>query len=332
MFYEYALEPSLLSNWKDFRYFTERCGWYEGRLIARYPKRWKRLVYDSLRGCGEIERKRIEERLRGINAKLVKRVNAQYDGEQTWLGNAVAEHGRKPFHAILAVANPTAHPDVLLGDDVDEARWNVSGEPVLRLPAEFAAQIALLLRASHTVAFIDPHFAPTAKRFTAVFEAFLSVVFDASSGGRPPEVQLHVGIKYLDIADEVERKQAESRVVHHRIAELQKYLPSVIPSGEKVTASVWKEKDGGDKLHNRYVLTDVGGVSFGIGLDSAEEGVHTKQGGGGATARDDAKGTTSEREDIQRLEESKRAFRWQQYIGSSPAFLLLGRAEIIGTG
>jgi hypothetical protein len=26
MLYEYALEPALLNNWKDFRYFTEKFG------------------------------------------------------------------------------------------------------------------------------------------------------------------------------------------------------------------------------------------------------------------------------------------------------------------
>jgi hypothetical protein len=48
MFYEYALKPSLLNNWKDFRYFTEKFGIAQGRLISRYPKRWKRMVYESL--------------------------------------------------------------------------------------------------------------------------------------------------------------------------------------------------------------------------------------------------------------------------------------------
>jgi hypothetical protein len=42
------LKPSLLNNWKDFRYFTEKFGIAQGRLISRYPKRWKRMVYESL--------------------------------------------------------------------------------------------------------------------------------------------------------------------------------------------------------------------------------------------------------------------------------------------
>ena len=65
MLYEYALEPDLLNNWKDFRYFTEKFGVSRGRLLSPFPKRWKRLVYESLANCGEIERKRIEEGFTG---------------------------------------------------------------------------------------------------------------------------------------------------------------------------------------------------------------------------------------------------------------------------
>ena len=32
------------------------------------------------------------------------------------------------------------------------------------------------------------------------------------------------------------------------------------------------EKPRGEKLHNRYILTDLGGVFFGIGLDDGDEG------------------------------------------------------------
>ena len=72
MLYEYARRADLLSNWKDFRYFTEKFGVSRGRLLSRFPKRWKRLVYESLANCGEIERKRIEEGLHRLDDRLVR--------------------------------------------------------------------------------------------------------------------------------------------------------------------------------------------------------------------------------------------------------------------
>jgi hypothetical protein len=57
---------------------------------------------------------------------------------------------------------------------------------------------------------------------------------------------------------------------------------------------VWRERDGGQEIHNRYILTNHGGVSLGAGLSP----------------------TASERdtfEDIARLSESARKKRWSQY-------------------
>jgi hypothetical protein len=120
MFYEYALKPSLLNNWKDFRYFTEKFGIAQGRLISRYPKRWKRMVYESLANCGEIERARIVEGLNRLDNRLLKR-RYEWDPQRDWFTNAEAEHCRRPFRAILARSNPNQRDFVLEGDCVDES-------------------------------------------------------------------------------------------------------------------------------------------------------------------------------------------------------------------
>ncbi len=47
MVYEYALEPELVATWgnrQDFRYFVEKFGLGQPRIVSRYPKPWKRLV------------------------------------------------------------------------------------------------------------------------------------------------------------------------------------------------------------------------------------------------------------------------------------------------
>src|SRR5438046_1918701 len=44
------------------------------------------------------------------------------------------------------------------------------------------------------------------------------------------------------------------------------------PPGAVVHIRILSQIAGGEKLHNRYVLTDYGGVVFGVGLDSGEPG------------------------------------------------------------
>ena len=72
MIYEYAVDPALLCDKERFRYLVENFGVHKGRLISRYPKRWKRLVYKGVAELSEMQRKWIEERLATIDWSLGK--------------------------------------------------------------------------------------------------------------------------------------------------------------------------------------------------------------------------------------------------------------------
>ena len=51
---------------------------------------------------------------------------------------------------------------------------------------------------------------------------------------------------------------------------VKKTLPIIIPQGVQLRIVRWKEKAGGDKLHNRYILSERGGLRFGNGLHEAD--------------------------------------------------------------
>ena len=73
-----------------------------------------------------------------------------------------------------------------------------------------------------------------------------------------------------------------------------------------------RERDGGERLHNRYILTDLGGVIFGVGLDEGDEG---------------------SMDDIHLLARTQYDERWRQYGSEAPAFDRPERAITIkGTG
>jgi hypothetical protein len=55
----------------------------------------------------------------------------------------------------------------------------------------------------------------------------------------------------------------------------------------------WEQRDGGDLVHNRYVLTDLGGVSFGVGIEAGRAG---------------------ETDDLQLLAPATYVLRWAQYV------------------
>jgi hypothetical protein len=61
------------------------------------------------------------------------------------------------------------------------------------------------------------------------------------------------------------------------------------------------------------VLTDLGGVSFGTGLDKSDQGM-------------------TETDDLLRLDENIYKFRWEQYASANPAFdLVIKPVEIKGS-
>ncbi len=122
MIHEYALEPELVASWVNRgvgRYFIEKFGLGQPRIVSRYPRRWKRLVWGAFASDNDVERKRMEELLERLSETMVKRRDGRWDASAPWLDNAQDEHSRVPFHAILARSNPRAHPQVLIAEELD---------------------------------------------------------------------------------------------------------------------------------------------------------------------------------------------------------------------
>ena len=82
--------------------------------------------------------------------------------------------------------------------------------------------------------------------------------------------------------------------------ECQKRLPRILPRGQEVTICRLSERPGGQELHNRYILTEHGGVAFGTGLDE--------------------KGRAKTTDDLTLLDRNLYRLRWDQYTSDQPAF------------
>lgn len=254
MIKEYALDPLLLRDWKDLRYFLEMMGASQGRLISRYPKRWKALVYEGLSTeIGDTERKRIEEKLATMDDKLFPR-RGGWNHEVGWLENAEAEHTRAPFASILSYDNPRNNPSVLLGDEISDSctAWAATTQvEIHRDPESMAEAISPLLRNSREIFFVDPHFTPTTRRYTSTLAAFLAK--NTRGGLALPRIQY-----FCKINGDPEPFSRNC------IMELPRY----VPKGLALEVVLLKEKIGGEKFHDRFILTDRWGVQFSVGLDS----------------------------------------------------------------
>jgi hypothetical protein len=154
-----------------------------------------------------------------------------------------------------------------------------------------------MLRLADVIIFVDPYFRPGRLQNRRPLEAFLHAVVNGRPIDTPSRVEFHTSLKYENAPSlEFFRTECERR------------LPRCVPEGIRLTIRVLKQKAGGDLLHNRYVLTDVGGLKFGVGLDEGADG---------------------ETDDVSLLDRAEYERRWAQYAGDSIAFDVEGaRVEI----
>ena len=275
MIHEYALEPELVAGWhnsSDYRYFIEqfgfnRSGTATGRVVAHYPKKWEKRVWDAFSAnSGQSansfdSRRRIETFLRGIKETLVRRPNIRWDDQRPWLENAEQENTRRPFHAILARDNPRDNFQVVRGDDEladnPPPLWRVHPETTVSRQAKaMATHLEPMLRCATKIFFVDPHFRASESRFRNPLREFLRIICD---GSRTVTLEYHASASY-----------ANAPSWDHFLRECQDHLPRLIPRGFKLTVRRWKNRTGGQRSHNRYILTDIGGVLFGHGLDEGD--------------------------------------------------------------
>ena len=212
-----------------------------------------------------MEKKRLNRMLRQLKARMVKRAQFVWDDTKNWLDNVEDEHIRWPFHAVLARENHCQREYVVCEDDVldDKAKdWEAPSTVIVQRYANKMAEcVAPMLRCATKILFIDPYFRANhdgdqhKDRHKKTLATFLRTV-----GARASQIKIE-----LHTATQGEPPDWETFR-----QECKEHLPSAVPPGATLTVHRWKNKV--EKLHNRYILTDIGGVLFGTGLDEGAPG------------------------------------------------------------
>lgn len=299
MLKEFALEPRILSSWSQFRLVLAYFGISKGRLISRYPSKWKKQVREALNDAadlGDVDRTRIIERLRSIDSMMITRQPEWNDGLD-WLENAEAEDARRPFDAIIASDNPRGYFRTLRFNELDESDplFAQSFErDVVRTPDQFARAVAPLIRASAELIFQDPYFNPTSPRTARIIGQLIFLCLNQPRQEPLRRIEFHTA--YEEVRGFYEAAQRE--------------LPRFIPAGLTLRIVRWRRRPDGDGLHNRYVLTDRGGVKFPWGLLGDNQ---------------------RESDDINLMAPSTHEKRWSHLTGDSPEFEFIDEAFLLGT-
>lgn len=133
-----------------------------------------------------------------------------------------------------------------------------------------AAALAPLLNAARKIIFVDPYFDPAEERYTGTFTAFLNAVYSKPARTRPAVIELYTNLSERRSNSSGQKSAYDRGVFQSRCKQ---FLEQRLPSGERIKIIYLKEKrQNGERLHNRYILTNLGGVSFPGGLDQQNKG------------------------------------------------------------
>lgn len=293
MIHAFALEPKVVATWgrrEEFRFIHDKFGPGTPRVLLELPgfPDWKNAVYSAAAelDLSEKDWKRLEEVFRIFSEHRCRRAAAVYADVLTWLENAEREHARHAFRAIVAIENPRRHAAVVVGDDLGLPKAKLWACATAATPPRSANDLATALAAMlvncRELHLVDPHFGLENTRYRDVLESLIGVL--ASHAISLDVIRVHCS----DKAELGFFEQAASK------------MAARLPAGYSVEFVRWKQKeDGGEKFHNRYVLTDLGGVSLGVGLDAGKPG---------------------ETDDVQLLSRPTYDLRWSQYVGINGAF------------
>jgi hypothetical protein len=171
----FAIEPEAINNWQDLRYTLEKFGYSKGLLIARYPKTWMRLVMEACRsrGVGDIELKRIEEKLHSAKDDRLVRVGLPYEGSG-WLESVNSEAVLSQLSAVL-VRNQVGLDKFHRIDDAHENLFENRRDFCVKRNANALAEVAkYVLVVSDQVVLVDPYF-QSRRKCIKVLNAMLSI-------------------------------------------------------------------------------------------------------------------------------------------------------------
>ena len=262
MLQEYALEPIVLDNWKDFRFFTSIFGPDKGRMISRFPAKWKDIVYkicSESNGFRELELGRVQiilsEQVYGFERKFV-RSSRYYDSNIDWIGNAKKSNTIKPFHSIIVKNNEI---NCLKADDIDENSdcLFVDTSPVIRNPNEMVKRFIPFFQFSNEILFIDPYFDPSSFRYYLAFRVYFYHLFRISKTFK--RIEIHAKMpRSINSYDDYINNFANN-------------LESHIPNGREIDVYIWDTFYQEENFHPRYILTEVGGLSVDYGLDKGQD-------------------------------------------------------------
>lgn len=264
MINEYFVQPDLIYKWaedhKDTAFFLHRLGLGHPRLISSFPKKngskLKAFLTSSMpESLSDSAKSRVDELIVSLSEEAIPRA-VPTDLPDDWVEAAKQVCQTDPPDVVLSASQADA-PGSWITESAAYQQGScfdhrLQADPP-RTAEAFTQVVRNLLRYSRQIVVVDPYLSKNAGLETIL--SFLECTQDHRHIGGQVQFQLvydsEKGASYRHVQDRIQPALEGKEI-----------LLDIIPV---------KEREGGEKLHNRYLLTEFGGVSFGVGTDAGEE-------------------------------------------------------------
>lgn len=293
MLKEFAVDPSVIaSSFDTCRFLVNQFGVDKGRLISKFPNNWKRRAIEAAGQLPDgLRKERVVEYLSSIGNDWLTLIasNRPYDvpgGD--WLSNAISAHAKNPFAAIVCDQDNQASQLINAETcDPGDPLFTAKTMDAVSRTADALAQVAApLLENCRMLRLVDPYFDPGRPKWRTGLAEMLAYIPHITR----VECEYHIH----------EREDSPStELLKQRLQQLN----GVIPPNGSLRIIRWKERDGGERVHRRYLLIENAGLYYEGGLD-IEVG---------------AEQTT----DVALLSKELHAERWEEYDLTSQVYELI---------
>lgn len=263
MHLEYAVEPAAIGeSWTTFKDLFDRFGTDKGRLITRMPNKWEGKVMKAAKAAGvrDVDKERILLLLHGETRHKVASFHRSYGPNQNWIGNALGEHDKVPFRAIICTSGADLC-DVALSPDLctdDHTLFNTpTSRDVVRVPEKIAEELLPISKASENIDIVDPYFVHEPSKRKCIEPLKILFAGLANSAGPPKSILVHY-----------DAHSKNCPTVGFLVQHWDKVANEVVPEGYSLELHGWSEQEDGENLHDRYFLTDIGGITIGAGFSA----------------------------------------------------------------
>lgn len=187
------------------------------------------------------------------------------EGEEEWLWEAKKFHDTFSCRALItskALAVDYEGDPYVSIERLNLSHWWEARSPsqtVERNTAAYRDALDLVLRHANSLMFIDPYIDPLSQNY----DEFLQLLLAAGANRQPPLIEIHRASW---------RKRGGQREVQTQaqwLADFNPWSEQLARSGLKVDVFLW------EKMHDRFLITDLVGINVPYGFDIAKDAGET---------------------------------------------------------